>query len=146
MKCIRRTGQGDGALVASCTTIMTNLHLQRTIAKRIAGLYAFCTTDTQGFINRVFIVRIFNKAPFYCSQRAHLVFSTFINGMGLGFEKAETNLALSADVIGMHTLDSRFFQHTFCLTFSTGTAFDGIYLPGIDITAPPVPSKTHDSA
>ena len=74
---------------------------------------------------------LFHKGSYYGAGGAHLVFSTFINGMGLGFEKTETYLAVAADVIGVHTFDSRFLQYTFCLAFCTGTALMRIYLPGI---------------
>jgi hypothetical protein len=66
--------------------------------------------------------------------------------MGLGFEKTETYLAVAADVIGVNTLDSRFLQNTCCFAISTCIAFEGVYLPGIGVTASTVPSKTRDSA
>ena len=125
---------------------MTHLHMQGAIAETIACLDTFCTADTEGFIDRIFIIGIFNKGSFDCPHGTYLVFGTFVDRIGLRFEKAEAYRAIAADIKGVDTLYGRFFQHACRFALSAGTAFVGVYLPDMRITAPPVQPQSDDTA
>jgi hypothetical protein len=94
----------------------------------------------------VLVVRILNKGSFDGSHGTDLVFSSFVDCIWLGFKKPETYFAVTAYIIGVHTLYRRILQHACRLALSAGTAFIGIYLPGIDITASAIPAQANDPA
>ena len=73
-------------MVAVNAGIVSNLQLQRSVAKGTASFYTFGTTNAQWFINGILKERILDELSFDGIGRAKLVLRCRIQGFCSGFE------------------------------------------------------------
>ena len=129
LDCVGGTSAGDGTLVAVDTAVVPDLQMQRAVAEHRAAFYTLCATDAERFINRVFVVRVFDELPLDCTGRAELVFSGGGEFIGLRLEITGAELAISAHVETMDAFHCRLFQHALGRAPATLRAFPRVNLP-----------------
>ena len=76
----------DRTFVAVHAQFMTNLKVQRPVTEHGATFDAFGAPDTKRFIDRIFVVGIFDKSPENCAGGAELIFCGGIQFIGLRFK------------------------------------------------------------
>jgi hypothetical protein len=104
---IGRANPCYGALVAVVADVVFDLEVERTIPERGATPDALGAPDAQFLVDDILEIGFFDVPPFNSRCRAKLVFAAGGAGVGIGFQVAAAQIAISAQVIGMDTLYSR---------------------------------------
>jgi len=84
---------------------MSNLKEERTIPESVTSLDAFPATDTQRFVDDIFIVRVFNEPALDGSCGTELVFCSGIEVIWFWFKVACTEFTVSAHDEIVNTFD-----------------------------------------
>ena len=71
---------------------MPDLQKQRTVPERVAPFHAFAATYAQRFVDRVFVVRFFNKRARDRACRTELILGSLIECRRVRSEKTETKI------------------------------------------------------
>jgi hypothetical protein len=108
---------------------MADLKKKRPVAEPIAAFDAFGTTDTQGFINAVLIIRVVDVGPLDRRRWAQTILSPGIEAVRFRFEISSAQLTVTAESVGVNAFDGRLFQDTVGGTVSAAHAFLRIDLP-----------------
>jgi hypothetical protein len=108
---------------------MPHLKKQGAIAKSIATFHTLRATDAKPFIDRVFVIRIFDKCSLNGSSGAQAVLCASVQVIWLGLEVAGAKLAVPADGIGVNALDGGLLQHTMRRTVTAPNTFLWVNLP-----------------
>jgi len=82
---------------------MTNLQLKGSVAESVASLDAFAASDTKGFVNGVFKIRLLNVFSADGTHGTQLIFGRFIQNLGTRLKETEAQFAVSAYGIGVDT-------------------------------------------
>jgi len=98
MNRIRGAGASDGTFIAVNAAVMPDLEMERAIAEHRATFHTFTATDAERFVNRVFVIWVFDKLPFDCAGGAELIFSGGIELVRLWFEVTGAKLAVTAHI------------------------------------------------
>jgi hypothetical protein len=101
----------DGAFVAVYAPIMTHLQEQRAVAKPIATFHAFCASNAEALVDRVFVIRILHERPLDRSSGAQLVFCSSVQIVRRGLEIPSAKLAIPAQRITVNAFHRGLLQH-----------------------------------
>ena len=126
---IGRAHLGNRAFIAIHTTVMANLHEQRSVSEPVAPLNAFCAADAELFVDGVFIVGVFDESAFDGRGGAQLIFGAGVQVVGLWIEVPGAKLAITADSVRMDALNGRLREHTTGGAEPAADAFLRIDLP-----------------
>ena len=122
-----RTISGDGAFVTVDAPIVSDLEIERSVAKYFTSFDALGTADAQIFIDIVFPIGFLDKHPLDGSRGAELVFRSRGQCSGSGKEIPEAEIAIAADGIGLNAFDGGIVEHTVgsaVFTLNTGIRID----------------------
>jgi len=122
-------GAGDGTLVAVDTMVVSDLQMERAVAEHRAALHAFGATDAERFVDRVFVVWVFDELPLDRAGRAELVFSGGGEFVGLRLKVTGAELAIAAHVETVDAFHRRLFQHAFRRAPAALRTFPRVNLP-----------------
>jgi hypothetical protein len=126
---IGRTDPCDGTFIAVVAEIMLDLKVQGSIAERGTSLHALGTAYAKIFIDLILKIGLLNEFSLQCSRGTKLVLSTCIQPDRTRYEITATKVAVTTQVIGMHTFYSGRIADTFCGTAAALVALKGIDLP-----------------
>ena len=103
--------------------------MERAVAKLHATFDTFAAADAKGFVDGVFVVRVFQSRAPDGTGGTKLVFRAGVQGDGFGFKKGGAEFAVTAHFIELDALDSRFFQHAMRGAIAALGALVGVELP-----------------
>jgi hypothetical protein len=84
---------------------MTHLKKEGAISERVASLHTFSATDAQRFVNRIFMVGVFDKLAVDCTCWAKLIFCTRIQGIRLRLKVASAELTVATHGKSVNAFD-----------------------------------------
>ena len=122
-------GASNGAFVAVDAPVVPDLQMQRAVAEHRTAFHALGATDTERFVNCVFVVRVFDKLSFDRAGRAKLVFGGGAEFVWLWLKVSGAELAITAHVEAVDAFDRGEFQHALGRTPAALCAFPRINLP-----------------
>jgi hypothetical protein len=140
------TNPRDGAFIAIQASIMTHLKKKRTVAKAIATLDTFGATNAKLFINRVFVIRIFNESAFYCGGRAQLILGAGIQVVWGRLEITGAQLAITAQGITVDALYGGLLENAVGCAVIATQALLGIDLPDCALRTAAPGDEAHQDA
>ena len=123
------TSNGDGTLVAVFAGVLIDLQIERTVAKRVAAGNALAAADAKFFVDRVFVVGIFDEGPSDRSGRAELVFGPGVFIVGIGVEVAGARVAVATHLVVVFADNGRLGKNAMGRATSTPDALCRIDLP-----------------
>jgi hypothetical protein len=100
---VGRTNGGNGALITVQTAVVPDLHMQGTVSKSGTPFNTFGTADAELLIDDIFKIGFLDKPALNGCSGTELILGTGFQ-FGPRFEIAPAKIAVSTQIIGMHTL------------------------------------------
>ena len=90
------TGARDGAFVAADAAVVADLQEEGAVAETVAAFDALGAADAQLFVNRVFVIRVFDEGALDGTGRTELIFRRGGQCVGFGLEIPRAKIAIAA--------------------------------------------------
>ena len=103
--------------------------MQRTVAKHRATFHTFAATDAERFVNRVFVIWVFDELPFDCAGGTKLIFGGGIKFIRLRFKVTGAELAVTAHIETVNAFHGGKFEYAFRRAPAALRTFPRINLP-----------------